>query len=106
MTQKNVLGFFFVLSILVLLSGCANPLNRATFQRYYQAGIGAESQGDYNAAKENYYRALVNARIGNLEPELHASSSYSLGRMLGALCDRENSKKLLLEALKFDKESS
>ncbi len=106
MNHKNLRVFCFAVCFLVLIPGCANPLNRATFQRYYQAGMGAESQGDYSAAKENYYRALVNARIGNLEPQLHACSSYSLGRMLGALCDHENSEKLLLEALKFDKESS
>ncbi len=105
MAHKH-LPTLFLAAFLVLASACANPLNKATFQRYYQAGLIAETREDYAAAKEDYYRALVNARAGNLGPQLHACSSYSLGRMLGALCDHDNAEKLLLEALQFDRKSS
>lgn len=95
-----------LLLVTVILMGCANPLNRVTYTKYYDWGVGAEQHEDYELAKENYWRALVNARIGNLEPPYHAASSYSLGRMLGILCDHENAEILLLDALKFDKESN
>jgi len=52
-----------------ILNGCANPINRVTYQRYYQAGVAAEQNGQYGLAKINYYRALVNAQMGNLEPQ-------------------------------------
>lgn len=89
----------------IFLTGCANPVNRHTYEKYYSWGAGAEQNEDYENAKENYYRALVNARIGNLEASFHAASSYSLARMLGILCDHENAEKLLLDAVKFDKEA-
>ncbi len=98
-------GFILLLLILILV-GCANPLNRNTYNKYYRWGAAAEQNENYELAKENYYRALVNARIGNLEPQYHAASSYSLARILGILCDHENAEFLLLEAVKFDAESN
>lgn len=92
--------------ILLVFIGCANPINRVTFDKYYGWGVGAEDAEDYELARENYYRALVNARMGNLEPQYHAASSYSLARMLGILCDHENAEMLLLDAVKFDQESN
>lgn len=94
-----------VASVLFVVMGCANPVNKVTYKKYYQWGMTAEQSQDYAKAKENYYRALVNARIGNLDPQDNASAAYSLGRMLGILCDHDNAEKMLLEALQFDEQS-
>lgn len=96
-----LIGVFFL-----VLNSCANPINRVTYQRYYQAGFVAEQEGQYELAKMNYYRALVNVRMGNLEPQRHAAAAYSYGRMLGILCDHKNAELMLTEALKYDKETS
>lgn len=104
--NKNLFGFGAVIvSALLAIAGCANPINRVTYKRYYQWGMAAEQNQDYEKAKENYYRALVNARIGNLGPQDNASAAYSLGRMLGILCDHDNAEKMLLEGLQFDEQS-
>lgn len=96
----------FIPYILLIFIGCANPINRVTYDKYYGWGVGAEQAEKYEVARENYYRSLVNARIGSLEPQYHAASSYSLARMLGILCDHENAEMLLLDAVKFDTESN
>jgi len=103
--MKIYVLFVVAASALLLVTGCANPINRVTYKRYYQGGMAAEQSQEYEKAKENYYRALVNARIGNLGPQDNASAAYSLGRMLGILCDHDNAEKMLLEALQFDEQS-
>ena len=102
----KIVNYILCALIVFSVTGCANPINRVKYDKYYSWGVGAEQNEKYEIAKENYWRALVNARIGNLEPQYHAASSYSLARMLGILCDHENAEKLLLEAVKFDKESN
>ena len=96
---------FFLLILASILVACANPINRATYNKYYRWGWEAEQAQEYSLAKENYYRALNNARAGNLEPRYHASASYALGRMQGVLCEHEEAETLLLEAVKFDTEA-
>jgi tetratricopeptide (TPR) repeat protein len=87
------------------ISGCAR-INSPTFKKYYQAGMAAERNEDYAAAKENFYRALVNARIGPLGPKETAAAAYSYGRMLGVYCDYQGAEELLQEAKRLDQETN
>jgi hypothetical protein len=64
---------------LVLVAGCANPLNRATSDDYAQTCAIAESNGKLGVT-EACYRAAVNVDWGNLGPELK-SESYKLARI-------------------------
>jgi Tetratricopeptide repeat. len=94
-----------VVFVMTLFSGCT-ALNTIHYRKYYQEGLEAQRKGEYEMAKKYFYRAWDNAKIGRLEPQLRAESAYSLGRVYGILCDHKNAELLLLEALKYDKESS
>ena len=60
--------------ILIGMAGCANPLNRVTYDRYWEQGGAAERSGQLAVAEQAYYRALVNVDIGNLGPLLKAQA--------------------------------
>lgn len=85
-----------------MLTACANPLNRATFNRYRQQGIAAEAQGDWGTAERAYYRAAENVRWGNLGDELEADSLYNLGRVKRIVGKLDESEDLLKRALLMD----
>ena len=94
-----------VLGVLVF-SACANPLNRATYQRYYNAGVEAKNRGDLKLARENYRRAMINVGLGNLSDEELAYASYEYGRLSGYLCDSKEAKKYLKQALELKEKSN
>lgn len=68
--------------LLVALMGCANPLNRATSDRYSQTCSDAERAGNMRVAAEACYRAYVNVEWGNLGPEAKSEKLYNFGRVL------------------------
>lgn len=82
-----------------LISGCANPVNKYTARRYYNAGLEAERTGNLAAARENYRRALINAQIGLLGPESEADAAGKLARIQGNLCEHDEAEKTFLFAL-------
>ena len=59
---------------LLALTGCANPINRVTYDRYADMC----SQG----VEEGCYRAWVNTRIGALGPELESRALSNWGALL------------------------
>jgi tetratricopeptide (TPR) repeat protein len=65
----------------LLVGGCANPLNRVTYDRYWKQGGEAERAGQLGVAEQAYYRALMNVDMGNLEPLLKSQALYNLGRV-------------------------
>ena len=58
----------YVLPLIALLtiSGCANPLNQATYARYTDAGNRAFAARDFPAAEAAFARAAYNVDWGNL----------------------------------------
>jgi tetratricopeptide (TPR) repeat protein len=84
--------------ILLLVAGCANPVNRRTAENYYQAGEFATSRGDLVQAREMFSRALINARLGGMGPVGEAQALMKLGQVQGNLCDYASAEKSLLEA--------
>jgi tetratricopeptide (TPR) repeat protein len=83
----------------VVLSGCANPINSHTAQRYYEAGIQAERANDLALARRNFSRAYGNAQIGNLGPAAEASYLYEYARVTGYAGEYEESAKAFTDAL-------
>jgi len=95
---------YLLLSLIVLsvLCSCANPLHQATFNRYRQQGIAAESQSDWPAAEKAYYRAVENVRWGHLGDELESDSLYNLGRVKRIVGKLEESEDLLKRGIDID----
>lgn len=58
-------------ALVLAMTGCANPINRVTYDNYREAcGQGSD---------EACYRAWVNTRVGNLGPELESQALYNWG---------------------------
>jgi len=88
--------------MLVLLTSCANPLNQATYDRYFAQGREALHKGDLQVAEMAYYRALVNARVGHLGPAAEGASAYNLGLVKRSLCKPHEAEDLLRHALQLE----
>ena len=78
----NITATFSALILFTTLVGCANPLNRATSDRYSQTCSEAEREGNMQLAIEACYRAYINVEWGNLEPEIKSEKLYNFGRVL------------------------
>jgi tetratricopeptide (TPR) repeat protein len=86
-----------------MVSGCKNPLNQYTSQKYYKAGNEAENKGNYQLAKENYSRALINSKLGGKDKRMEALALYELSRVTGYLGDYKESEKGFLEVIELSK---
>lgn len=90
----------------VLLTGCANPLNRATSDNYADTCAAAEQSGRLQVAEEACYRALVNVDWGNLDPELKSQRLYNLGRIKRQLAKFSEAEQLFRESLAIEEKLS
>src|SRR5690242_20610605 len=91
-----------VLGLTLLGAGCANPINQHNAAKYHEWGEEAERAGNYQLAERNYYRALVNARVGRSPDAGVSMAMYNLGRVKGYLCKYDESEQLLTEALNLE----
>lgn len=64
-----------LIAFVLMVSGCANPLNQVTSDRYAEQCSEAERAGQLAVAEEACYRALVNVDWGNLGPLLKIAAS-------------------------------
>jgi tetratricopeptide (TPR) repeat protein len=87
----------------LVVAGCANPLNRHTYFEYRTKGEAAENAKEVSAALEYYARAEVNVRIGNLGPELESDAKFNLGRIKRICGQLEDSEILLRQAVALDR---
>lgn len=76
------INYILLLLIFTILTACANPLNRATSDRYSQTCSDAEKAGNMQVAAEACYRAYVNVEWGNLGPGAKSQKLYNFGRVL------------------------
>jgi tetratricopeptide (TPR) repeat protein len=86
------------------LTGCLWNIYRVKAQQYYDAGVQAEKAGDLEWAKENYLRALENAKRGHSPKSGISTATYDLGRVTGYLCEYDQAEKLLLQSLRMQEE--
>lgn len=91
---------------LLLLSACANPLNRATSDRYADTCATAETNGRLDVAEQACYRALVNVDWGNLGPELKSQRLYNLGRIKRKLSKFGEAEDLFKQSLAIEEKLS
>ena len=90
------------LFIMLFVVSCAVPINRKTTEITAQAGYQAQQAGDWDAARRNYAKAVVNGELGNLPQEQMAVLYYEYGRSLGATCFYNESAQYLQKALEID----
>jgi len=86
----------------VLVTGCANPLNQVTADRYADTCVEAETAGRFDVAEEACRRALINARIGHLGAEEESKSLYNYARIEQQLGKVEVAEQLLKQSLKLE----
>jgi tetratricopeptide (TPR) repeat protein len=89
-------------ALVLIVSACANPINRVTYEDYKKQGAQAEAQGNWPAAEQAYYRAAENVRWGNLEPALQSNSLFDLGRAKRKVGKFDESESILKQALALD----
>lgn len=88
----------------LLLASCAHDINMVNARRYEQAAIEAQRNGDWNSAREYWWRAYVNAQSGRAPGKTLTVYLYEHGRSAGAVCRFEEAETSLKEAMKLDQE--
>lgn len=88
--------------IALLLGGCANPLNLATYQRYTQEGDAALAAGDDVRAEAAYARAAQNVDWGALGEAAKSGSLFNLANAKIRLGKFAEAEPLLLESLRIE----
>ena len=94
---------FVSLCIPIAFTACVSAINQKNADRYYEAGLQAESAKNWPLARQNYSRALVNARSGGAAPDYVSAVTYNLGRATGYSCDYAQAETLLIESVALEK---
>jgi tetratricopeptide (TPR) repeat protein len=95
----------FTMMILgTLCSSCSfvSGVNMKEANIHYEAANNFEAQGDFVSAREQYWKALVAARLGGAEPATISMLTYEFGRTTGYACHLEESETFLLESLEME----
>ncbi|WP_394781394.1 tetratricopeptide repeat protein [Undibacterium sp.] len=87
-----------VIFVCYMLGGCAADINQRTAENYVQAGHAAIRAGNWNAALQDFSRAMVNADLGHLDDDQKARFSYEYGRALGVTCHYPEAEKYLTQS--------
>jgi len=82
------------------LGGCA--VNERTAHNYANAGVAASQRGDWATARENWRRAVINARLGQMSNQALAIANYEYGRASGVVCEWAEAESALAEAYRLD----
>ena len=93
-------------AIALLLSDCASDLNRKEMQMHFSAAQHYDLAGDYASAREQYWKALVDARLAGASPAMVSMLTYNFGRTTGYTCHFDEAEKYLTEALEMEKNIS
>ena len=88
---------FWLVPVLIL-AGCANPLNQATYSRYMNEGIEAFNARQFTRAEAAFARAADNVDWGNLGDDARAGVLYNLGDTKRILRKYDEAESLLLQA--------
>lgn len=94
--------YLLIISVMIILTSCANPINKVTYFRYLETGAVAELNNDTILAEVAYNRALANVYMGNLNPKIESQALFNLGRMERINGKLDLSLEHLLKGLKLD----
>jgi tetratricopeptide (TPR) repeat protein len=93
----------FSIAFTALLAGCA--INERTAHRYANAAEASSQSGNWAASRENWKRALINAKLAHMDDHALAVANYEYGRASGVLCDWTEAEFGLKEAYRLDSQS-
>jgi tetratricopeptide (TPR) repeat protein len=93
---------FSLVGFLLGFTGCVSPMNVGEFERYTDAGLKLEDQGDYAGARRCYIRSRAAAAGGFMPADAESCAVYNIARMNGMLGYYEISEQQLKEALKLE----
>lgn len=88
--------------LIILIAGCATGMAP---DRDYQQAVKFQMQGDWDAARESWARAVANIDDSSATIEQQAVYHYEYGRSLGMTCHFDEAERELLEAYRLDAES-
>lgn len=86
----------------LLLSGCANPINQATADRYSQTCSTAMQDGRLELAEEACRRALINVDMGHLGDKERSQKLYNYAMTKKRLAKFEEAGDLYIQALEIE----
>lgn len=90
------------IALVLLLSGCANPLNRVTYERYTDTGDRALAAGEFSVAEAAYARAAYNVDWGLLGDAPKSGSLFNLANAKLRLGKFAEAEPLLLESIRLE----
>jgi len=93
---------FCLAGFLLALTGCVSPLNVGEYERYTDAGLRYEHQGNYAEARRCYIRARAAAASGFMPADAESCAVYNIARMNGMLGYFDVAERQLKEALKLE----
>lgn len=100
--MRKMLSF---ITLIVIVSGCANPINLYTMKKYANAAYSNLHAGDLITAQKNFGRAIVNAKLGKADDRTLAVLLYEYGRASGVICNWAESEKSLIAAYELDRDN-
>ena len=98
-----------ILSVLLLslmVSGCASSINAHNADAYARNASTAARQGDWDAARRMWARAVVNASLAHADKRYQAVMNYEYARSLGVTCFYDLAQQYFEAAYSLDKESN
>ena len=93
---------FGLLLLIVIISGCANPISLHNARKYSVAAYSNLQAGDWVEAHKNFGKAMVNARLGKADDGSMAIVLYEYGRASGVLCHWTEAETSLIDAYEID----
>ncbi|MHA6848255.1 hypothetical protein [Ralstonia syzygii] len=93
------------LFLIPILAGCASAVSERVSANYTRLGAAAQAQGDWDAARRAYAKAMLNADQAGLPADRRAIVHYEYGRSLGATCFFDQSERELHTAYELDKQA-
>jgi tetratricopeptide (TPR) repeat protein len=91
--------------LLALVAGCAAPINIRNAEAHAQAGYAAKARGDWDTARRQFAQAVVNADLGGADAAGKSQVNYEYGRVLGIMCDWDQSERYLVRSKQLVEES-
>ena len=101
--MKKYLTLFL---IALVISGCATQINQRNAQKYWNAATIARDQGNWQLARSNWSKTIVNGNLGGVDQRNMSIAYYEYGRASGILCIWEEAENGLTKSLEIDRSNS